>query len=128
MAEARIYVPKGDADGPARTYNQIHLPRKFAAGRRRVSIYVSWSFPGEANRDVTELDNRFSTMTEVRRVEWPNWEGPEWAGRTMFQQGIAGWLIEKFPERFGGKAQREAKKETPAPIGGKLAPHPEGAE
>ena len=92
MAEARIYVPKVEAKGAARTYNQIHIPRKFTNGRRRVSIYVCWSFPGEANRDVTELDNRFSTMTEVRRVEWPNWEGHEWADPTMFQQGIAGAL------------------------------------
>jgi hypothetical protein len=53
---------------------------------------VCWSFPGESNRSVSELDNRFSTMTEVRRVEWPFWEGPEWADPTMFQQGIAGAL------------------------------------
>ena len=31
-------------------------------------------------------------MTEVRRVEWPFWEGPEWSDPTMFQQGIAGAL------------------------------------
>ena len=79
-------------DGPARTYNQVHPPRKLHAGRRRVSIYVCWSFPGEANRDISDLDNRFSTMTEVRRVEWPFWEGPEWADPMMFQQGIAGAL------------------------------------
>jgi hypothetical protein len=91
MAEAKIYVPATDARSPARTYNQIHQPRKYGNGRR-VSIYVCWSFPGEANRDVSELDNRFSTMTEVRRVEWPFWEGPEWSDPTMFQQGIAGAL------------------------------------
>jgi hypothetical protein len=92
MTEARIYVPATDARTPARTYNQVHQPRKFAAGKRRVSIYVCWSFPGEANRDVRDLDNRFSTMTEVRRVEWPFWETPEWSDPTMFQQGIAGAL------------------------------------
>jgi branched-chain amino acid transport system permease protein len=42
-----------------------------------------------------------------------------------FQQGIAGWLIEKFPQAFGNKAQREAKKDEPT---GQLAPQPEGAE
>jgi len=92
MAEAKIYVPSTDAKSPARTYNQIHQPRKFTKGRRRVSIYVCWSFPGEANRNTSEIDNRFSTMTEVRRVEWPFWEGPEWSDPTMFQQGIAGAL------------------------------------
>jgi len=92
MAEAKIYVPATDAKTPARTYNQIHQARKHTQGRRRVSIYVCWSFPGEANRDTSELDNRFSTMTEVRRVEWPFWEGPEWADPMMFNQGIAGAL------------------------------------
>src|SRR3954464_6969786 len=92
MTEAKIYVPTPDAKTPARTYNQIHQPRKFTDGRRRVSVYVCWSFPGEANRDIRDLDNRFSTMTEVRRVEWPFWETPEWSDPTMFQQGIAGAL------------------------------------
>ena len=92
MAEAKIYVPATSTMSPARTYNQVHRPRKYVAGQRRVSIYVCWSFPGEVNRDVSDLDNRFSTMTEVRRVEWPFWEGPEWSDPTMFQQGIAGAL------------------------------------
>ena len=52
---------------PARTYNQDHVPRRYTAGRRRVSIYWTWSYPWESNRDLTEMDNRFSTMTEVRR-------------------------------------------------------------
>jgi hypothetical protein len=76
---------------PPRTYNQVHVPRKYTKGQRRVSVYISWSYPGEANRDVTELDNRFSTMTEVRRVGWPAYETPEW-GASMFLQGIAGTL------------------------------------
>ena len=57
---------------PARTHNQNHVPRKYTPGGRRISIYWTWSYPWEANRDVTELDNRFSTWTEVRRVAWPN--------------------------------------------------------
>ena len=76
----------------ARTYNQDHVARKYSKGHRRVSVYVAWSYPGEAGRDVTELDNRFSTMTEVRRVLWPTYEGPEWSDPMRFQQGIAGSL------------------------------------
>jgi len=76
--------------GP-RTYNQIQLPGKYAPGKRRFSIYWTWSYPWEANRDVTELDNRFSTITEVRRVAWPNYETPEFSEQ-MFLQGIAGSL------------------------------------
>ena len=74
-----------------RTYNQAHVPRRHTAGKRRFSIYWTWSYPWEANRDLTELDNRFSTMTEVRRVGWPSYEGREWDAMN-FLQGIAGTL------------------------------------
>ena len=80
----------GSAPSP-RTYNQTHIPRKYAPGKRRFSIYWTWSYPWEANRDVTEMDNRFSTITEVRRVAWPNYETPEFSQK-MFLQGIAGTL------------------------------------
>lgn len=77
---------------PARTYNQNHLPRKYVRNQRRVSIYISWSYPAEANRNVAELDNRFSTMTDVRRVHWPAYEKPRYADPRMFLQGISGSL------------------------------------
>jgi hypothetical protein len=76
---------------PARTYNQNHVDRKYTPGKRRISIYWSWSYAWESSRDVAEMDNRFSTMTEVRRVAWPAYEGPEW-GSANFLQGIAGTL------------------------------------
>ncbi len=76
---------------PARTYNQAHVARKYARGKRRISIYCTWSYAWESQRDVTEADNRFSTMTEVRRVAWPAYERPEW-GSANFLQGIAGTL------------------------------------
>lgn len=91
----------------ARTYNQNHRPRRYESGRRRVSIYIAWSYPGEANRDLTVLDNRFSTMTEVRRVFWPDYEAPQWADPLRFQQGIAGslelffWAWVKFQDLVG---------------------------
>lgn len=74
-----------------RTYNQTHVPRKYTRGKRRISIYWTWSYGWEANRDVTDMDNRFSTMTEVRRVAWPAYEGEEWSANN-FLQGIAGTL------------------------------------
>jgi hypothetical protein len=88
----------------ARTYNQSHHPRSYAKGRRRISVYVSWTYPGEANRPPTELDNRFSTMTEVRRVLWPAYEEPQWSDPSRFQQGISGslelffWAWTKFQQ------------------------------
>jgi hypothetical protein len=75
----------------ARTYNQGHIPRKYTPGKRRLSIYWSWSYPWEAQRDIAGIENRFSTMTEVRNVLWPAYETPEW-GRDQFLQGIAGTL------------------------------------
>src|SRR5215831_16275337 len=45
-----------------RTYNQVNVPRK-SAGGPRFTIYWTWSYPWEPNRDVTELDNRFSRIT-----------------------------------------------------------------
>ncbi|NKY25083.1 hypothetical protein [Nocardia gamkensis] len=74
----------------ARTYNQSHMPRK-ADGRRRISIYWTWSYPWEAQRDPAEIYNRFSTMTEVRNATWPAYETPDY-DRTHFLQGIAGTL------------------------------------
>ena len=77
---------------PARTYNQLHIRRPYTPGRRRISMYVSWSYPAEANRDVTVMDNRFSTMTEVRRVTWPAYESAPFGDPLQFSQGIAGSL------------------------------------
>src|ERR1700748_3427819 len=75
----------------ARIYNQLHAGRTYVEGKRRFSVYWTWSYPWEANRDVTEMDNRFSTMTEVRRVAWPKFESVEYSEK-MFLQGIAGTL------------------------------------
>ena len=76
---------------PPRTYNQNHVARKYTPGKRRVSIYWTWSYPWEASRDPATMENRFSTMTEVRNVLWPNYETPEYSA-AQFLQGIAGTL------------------------------------
>ena len=93
-------------NGSARTYNHLHTHRTYTPGRQRFSVYWTWSYPWEANRDTTELDNRFSTMTEVRRVGWPAYETVEFSEK-MFLQGIAGTLelfhlsILRFQEDVG---------------------------
>ncbi|MHA4843607.1 hypothetical protein ACX0G7_05565 [Flavitalea antarctica] len=74
-----------------RVYNQVLKPRPYLKGKRRFSVYWTWSYPWEANRDTSELDNRFSTMTEVRRVLWPAFESIEFREQ-CFLQGIAGTL------------------------------------
>src|SRR6201993_2036992 len=78
----------------ARTYNQSHIPRRHTGGRR-ISIYWTWSYPWEAQRDPAAMYNRFSTMTEVRNALWPSYETPEY-DEAHFLQGIAGTL-ELFP-------------------------------
>src|ERR1700760_4592167 len=80
-----------DSKAGARTYNQTQLPRKYEKGKRRFSIYWTWSYPWEANRDVTEMDNRFSTITAVRRVAWPIYETLPFSEK-MFLQGSAATL------------------------------------
>lgn len=76
---------------PARTYNQDHIARKYTPGKRRLSIYWTWSYPWESQRDPAAMENRFSTITEVRNVLWPGYETPEYQS-DMFLQGIAGTL------------------------------------
>jgi hypothetical protein len=76
---------------PARTYNQTHVSRQYTPGKRRLSLYWSWSYPWEAQRDTAALENRFSTLTEVRNVAWPGYETPDY-GPAHFLQGIAGTL------------------------------------
>jgi hypothetical protein len=78
------------ATGPARTYNQDHIARP-RDGKRRMSIYWTWSYPWEAQRDPAAMSNRFSTMTEVRNVIYPAYEKPEFEAPN-FLQGIAGTL------------------------------------
>ena len=45
-----------------------------------------------------------------------------------FQQGIVGWLMERYPERFGIQIAPKEKVEPPRAVGVSFAPHPEGAE
>jgi hypothetical protein len=98
---------------PARTYNQSHVAREYVAGKRRLSIYWTWSYPWESQRDTAAMENRFSTMTEVRTVLWPNYETPEWSA-AQFLQGIAGTL-ELF-HRSTLSFQRVAQEVTGHPV------------
>src|SRR4051812_29429766 len=97
----------------ARTYNQGHVPRRYTPGKRRLSIYWSWSYPWESQRDPAAMENRFSTMTEVRNVLWPHYETPEWSA-ARFLQGIAGTL-ELF-HRSTLSFQRIAEEATGHPV------------
>jgi hypothetical protein len=97
----------------ARTYNQNHIARKYTRGKRRMSIYWTWSYPWEAQRDPAAMENRFSTMTEVRTVLWPGYETPEYSA-AQFLQGIAGTL-ELF-HRSTLSFQKAAEEATDQPV------------
>jgi len=45
-----------------------------------------------------------------------------------FQQGVVGWLMERYPERFGIRVAPKEKEEPTARMEIHLAPHSEGAE
>ena len=102
----------------ARTYNQDHVARKYTPGKRRMSIYWTWSYPWESQRDPAAMENRFSTMTEVRTALWPNYETPEWSA-AQFLQGIAGTL-ELFHrstlsfQQIAGEVHRPSGRRFPA--------------
>ena len=55
-----------------------HLQSKSCArkytGKRCISIYWTWSYPWESQRDPAEMENRFSTMTEFATCSWPAYE------------------------------------------------------
>ena len=53
-----------DALPAARTYNQSHVARARNGGRR-ISIYWTWSYPWEAQRDPAAMYNRFSDRKSV---------------------------------------------------------------
>lgn len=96
----------------ARSYNQSHVGRT-ADGKRRISLYWTWSYPWEVQRDPALMENRFSTITEVRNVLWPAYETEQYSARN-FLQGIAGTL-----ELFHVSAlsfQRVAEEVTGHPV------------
>src|SRR5437588_615405 len=73
---------------PARTYNQNHIPRRYTSGKRRLSIYWTWSYPWESQRDPAAMENRFSTMTEVRTVKGTKEIAPLTAFRDIDKLGL----------------------------------------
>jgi hypothetical protein len=79
-----------EAKPAPRTYNHTHAPRRYTASRRRVSVYLPWTYPGEANQDLTALDNRYVTLYEFRHSRWPLYEFA--ANPLTSLQGIAGIL------------------------------------
>src|ERR1700733_1918846 len=57
---------------------------------RNILMYFPWSRPDEEGAPLGNLDNRFGALFELRRLQWPKYEGL--ADIERFNQGIAGFF------------------------------------
>jgi hypothetical protein len=57
---------------------------------RNILMYFPWSRPGEESAPLGNLNNRFGALFELRRLQWPKYEGL--ADIERFNQGIAGFF------------------------------------
>ena len=70
---------------------------------RNVALYSAWNRPDEANAELGVLDNRWATIFEIRRVNWPRSE--RLAGPAI-DQGIEGTLQYQVLENYRVFAER----------------------
>ena len=70
---------------------------------RNVALYFAWNRPDEANAQLGVLDNRWATIFEIRRVNWPRSE--RLAGPAI-DQGIEGTLQYQVLENYRVFAER----------------------
>jgi hypothetical protein len=64
-------------------------PRPYVAGKRRVTMYMSMSYPLETGAELSDFNNRNIALFELRRLLYPKYE---WASGPEHKQGIAGTL------------------------------------
>jgi hypothetical protein len=64
---------------------------------RRVAMYFAWDRPAEIGAPLGELDNRFPSLFEVRRLFWPAYEA---LSHSPDGQGIDGFLEAIFLQNF----------------------------
>jgi hypothetical protein len=57
---------------------------------RNILMYFPWSSPDEEGAPLGNLNNRFGTLFELRRLQWPKYE--DLADIERFNQGIAGFF------------------------------------
>jgi hypothetical protein len=86
---------------------------------RNVALYFAWNRPDEANAQLGILDNRWATIFEIRRVNWPKSE--HLAGPAK-DQGIDGTLEYHVLANYQTFAQRtQAWTENPLKIVERIA-------
>ena len=57
---------------------------------RRIALYFAWDRAAEAAAPLTNLDDRFPALFEVRRLFWPAYESL--GSREVPEQGIDGFI------------------------------------
>jgi len=88
--------------------------RKYSASKRRISIYMSWSYPAEVGADLGNCDNRYSALAEARRVFYPTME--QFSDPKKFDQRIPG-TMEMFARDFTPAQQlMQEVSQQPVPI------------
>jgi hypothetical protein len=80
---------------------------------RRVLIYFAWSRPGETQAPLTEIDDRFPALFELRRWLYPKFEAL--SDSPQIDQGIGGFLDHVQKPNFAGFAAL-ARENTGNPI------------
>jgi hypothetical protein len=67
---------------------------------RKVAVYYAWSRPGEIGAPLEIIENRFPTLFETRRMDYPRFE--ELSDPLRFDQGVAGFLDHIMKRNFTG--------------------------
>lgn len=80
---------------------------------RQVLLYFAWSRPGETGAPLTDVDDRFPAVFELRRLLYPRME--TMADPTRFDQGIAGFLDHVQKRNFAAFVE-QATSETGRPV------------
>jgi hypothetical protein len=70
---------------------------------RHVLLYFAWSRPGETGAPLTEIEDRFPALFELRRLFYPKFE--ELADSLGTEQGIGGFLDHVQKPNFAGFAE-----------------------
>jgi hypothetical protein len=68
--------------------------------KHRILVYYAWSRPGEVGAPLAVIENRFPTLFETRRMNYPNFE--ELSDPLQFDQSIAGFLDHIMKSNFTG--------------------------
>jgi hypothetical protein len=88
--------------------------RKYDPGKRRITMYMSWSYPAEIRADLGNCDNRYSALAEARRIFYPAME--QFSDPKKFDQRIPG-TMDMFAIDFKPAQQvMQEASQQPVPI------------